>query len=440
MRALLRNNILSGICLIAFGTGQLGCSDRENSGPSLEADSGRDTGADADTDADSDSDADSDVEDTCSRDLDDLGIMEVPSGFNVFEAEGFVKYTEHIAPNGKPIRIFAQDKVSDLALYRARSLLEFFLSDAPGTNFGSDKTAVANTMADNEAILIMPNGADGEGAEPQVFGQPLYENETPVEGSRWYMENDYEHRDAAFEEIFHLVHDFGIGTYMPGALPEYQQALVAEAEEALDDGRWGIPIDPEVNNWIEELRQEGSLAQEYIASVIDSYYGLWGPWTEDAGGMWGIYIAKTRDEVANRDPDGMALLESFLPPYITYEVRIDPQYDGSFSMTFDETQPYTHKSRYLLNATLTGANNAGLIGNERDNRLRGNSGDNTLDGREGDDTAVFKGSRDEYTVTHKDDSITVSDNVSDRDGADTLVNMEFVEFCNGSLPSDSFGQ
>ncbi|MCP4676621.1 MAG: hypothetical protein GY854_14130 [Deltaproteobacteria bacterium] len=327
-----------------------------------------------------------------------------------------------------------------MALYRARGLLEFFLSDAPGTTYGSDKTAVANTMADNEAILIMPNGADGEGPEPQVWGQPLYEKETPVEGSSWYMENDYEHRDAAFEEIFHLVHDFGIGTDMPGALPEYQQALLAEAEEALEDGRWGIPIDPEMDNWIEELRREGSLAQEYIASVIDSYYGLWGPWTEDVGGMWGIYIAKTRDEVKTSDPDGMALLESFLPPYVSYEVRIDPECEGSFSMTFDEAKPYTHKSRYLLNATLTGANSSGLIGNDRDNRLRGNAGDNNLDGREGDDIAVFKGARDEYTIVHNDDSITVSDSISDRDGSDTLVNIEFVKFCDGSLPSDSLGK
>ena len=32
----------------------------------------------------------------------------------------------------------------------------------------------------------------------------------------------------------------------------------------------------DTSDWIDELRDEGSLTQEYLASVIDSYYGLWG--------------------------------------------------------------------------------------------------------------------------------------------------------------------
>ncbi len=436
MRNFVQKALLAAICSPTILVGQIACTDSGNTGSPVSEDAGTDT--DTDVDSDTDTDTDGDGDNRCSSDLDDLGISDTPGEFSDFTAAGFVKYTEHIAPNGKPIHIFAQDMVSDLALYRARSLLEFFLTDAPGTTYGGDKKAVANNMADYEAILIMPGGADGEGPEPAVWGQPLYEKETPVEGSDWYMENDFEHRDAAFEEIFHLVHDFGIGTDVPGALPEYQQALVAEAEEALTDGRWGIPIDSMVAEWIEELRQEGSLAQEYIASVIDSYYGLWGPWTEDEGGMWGIYIAKTRDEVATSDPEGMALLESFLTPYITYEVRLDPALDGTFSMTFDELDPYTHKSRYLLHATLTGTNDSALVGNDQDNRLRGNAGDNAIDGRGGNDTAVFKGARDEYDIIDNGDSITVADTVADRDGTDNLVDIEKLEFCDRSLKDGEF--
>ena len=44
-----------------------------------------------------------------------------------------------------------------------------------------------------------------------------------------------------------------------------------------------------VEDWLEELEREDLLAQEYIASVIDSYYGLWAAWDEDEGGMWGIW-------------------------------------------------------------------------------------------------------------------------------------------------------
>ena len=187
-----------------------------------------------------------------------------------------MKYTEVIAPNGKSIPIIAQEGVRDIAVARARNLLKFFLTDVPHSKYGSDKSTVANTMTINKAILMMPEGAHREGREPDIEAQPLYESETPVDGSRWYIKNDWNHRDAAFEEIFHLVHDTGIGTYLRGALPEYQRALKVEAIKAMREKRWGISIDPEVNDWLEELAKENSLAQEYIAAVIDSYYGLWG--------------------------------------------------------------------------------------------------------------------------------------------------------------------
>ena len=125
-------------------------------------------------------------------------------------------------------------------------------------------------MADNGAALMMPNGAHEEWNEPPLDAQPLYAAETPVEGGAWFLNSNYEHRDAAFEEIFHLVHDMGIGTFMPRALPNYQSDLDSEARAAIADGRWGIPVEPGVEDWLEELEREDSLAQEYIASVIDS--------------------------------------------------------------------------------------------------------------------------------------------------------------------------
>lgn len=85
------------------------------------------------------------------------------------------------------------------------------------------------------------------------------------------MTNDAEHRDATLEEVFHQVHDRGIETSEPGALPQYQEQLLQEAKAALADGRWAKGQ----KDWTDELAAEGSLAQEYIASVIDNYYGLW---------------------------------------------------------------------------------------------------------------------------------------------------------------------
>ena len=368
--------------------------------------------------------------------LDDVGvILETPDtqGYRRYANQGFTRYTEVVAPNGGTIPIFAQDGIRDSQLMRARNLLRFFLRDVPGSKWGGDKSDVANAMADNNAVLMMPNGEHEEGNEPNLPAQPLYEDETPADGSGWFMNNNYDHRDAAFEEIFHLVHDMGIGTWKPGVRPEYQADLDAEARAAMKDGRWGIPIDPFVSEWLDELEREDSLAQEYIASVIDSYYGLWGPWDEDEGGMWGIYIAKTREEIAERDPAGLALLEQFLPPTITTEIRLDDRLRRDFSMTFDASEPYTYKSQYFVHVTLTGDADVSLHGNARDNTLRGNFGDNTLDGAEGEDTVVYCGPRSDYAVT-RDDGVLL---VSGPDGADRLVDVEWVHFAGGRVAANT---
>jgi hypothetical protein len=356
-------------------------------------------------------------------------ILSTPSSHNDYLASGMDRYTTVEAPGGGLIYIYAQDQVSELQIRRVRSLLRFFLTDVPGSQFGSDKGAVASSMAEHGAVLVMPNGAHEEGNEPQLEAQPLYASETPVEGSTWYMTDDWDHRDAAFEEIFHLVHDLGIGTWVAGALPEYQALLDAEAREAVEDGRWGIPIDPYVEQWLLELEAEGSLAQEYIASVIDSYYGLWGAWHESPGGMWGIYIAGTRDEVAALDPDGMALLEAFLPPYLSCEIRLDPGFEGTFSLEFDPDASYTHKSRYLTRVTLTGDRDSGLRGNDQDNTLRGNAGDNLLDGGAGEDVVVYCDAMSEYQVDVQGDTTVVQG----PDGRDTLQRIESVHFADQIL-------
>ena len=221
------------------------------------------------------------------------------------------------------------------------------------------------------------------------------------------------------------MHDNGIGTYKRGALPEYQKELKAEANQSIKDVRWGIPIDPEVNDWIVELREENSLAQEYIASVIDSYYGLWAAFDEKPGGMWGIYIAKTRDEIKEKDPNGFALLEAFLPPMMVgYESLIDSSFSGTFSLQFNEEIPYTNKSQYYVDVTLTGSKDTGLLGNSADNTFRGNKGDNTIDGGEGIDTVIFQGKKEEYNIKGN----VVKDTFGGRDGTDTLISIEVITF------------
>lgn len=382
------------------------------------------------------------------------GVVELPSTVPAaFANGGFVKYTKIQCPNGEAIHFVAQDQVTDAMVVRARTLLEFYLKDLPGSEFGADKTNVTNTMGTNDATLVLMNGAHGEGPEPTVNGQELYQNEMTVEGSDWYQNNNFEYRDASFEEILHMMHDMGIGVDGPNsisnpALPAYQQEIRA-AQDNADNGFEIWPLGGNSGNiqgWYNELDAENSLSQEYLASVIDSYYGLWDPWTEDPNtGMWGVYIAHNRAEIQTEDPMGWALLPKFFSPTINVDMIIDPTFSGTFSMTFESATSYTAKSRYMQHAYLTGSNASSLQGNSHYNRLKGNSANNTfegmagndrLDGAGGNNTAIFSGESGEYTVTNLNTHAIVLDLVDDRDGVDTLWNMHMLQFTDQTVTID----
>lgn len=351
----------------------------------------------------------------------------IPSNLgSVYTASNnFDRYTNVKTPNGGKIHIVAQNNLTDEQIVRCRSILEFYLTDYPGSTYGSDKSGIANKMAANNAILCLLNGQD-DGNNPvgeQVTGQPLYQNEIQVEGGAWYMTQNYNHRDAAFEEIIHLVHDYGIGvdnngTPAPsGAAPAFQATIRSAQQHALNSNLWGIGA----RDWIDELAQENSLSQEYLASLVDGYYGLWGAWTESAShGMWGVYVGKDRADMQLDDPMGYDIMQGdFFHPYLTYNARIDADLNGNFSLKYDATKPYTNHSRYLKNITLLGSNNNSVTVNELDNNITGNSGENTV---------IFTGAYQEYTMSNLDEKTVISDNMSNRDGTNTLSNIEILQF------------
>ena len=370
------------------------------------------------------------------------------------------KYTEVIAPNVRPIRIYGQSEVSSLQLYRARSILSFYLSDFDCEDepcYGRDKAAVANAMADNGAILDMPNGAHEQpGAGQSLRGQELYAAETPVEGGDWYMDNNMEHRDAAFEEILHLVHDNGIGIdrpgYQAGALPQFQE-LIREATTANQptwltppgNGNWG----EDSRDWINELAGEGSLTQEYLASVIDSYYGLWELYGK---GMWGIYKASKREELATIDPLGLEVVKRFFSPRLTWMVYLSPELSSgtTFQLDFDESPgannpAHAYKSRYIDNVYLLGGNDSNLRGNANDNCFGVNAGDNTVDGGVGGlDVLMLRGSSSDYTVSQDGEEMTVTDRVEGRDGITRPLNIDVISYMdvavlqNGDLEAGNY--
>lgn len=351
----------------------------------------------------------------------------------------FDRYVQLIAPNGKPIHVFAQPEISAAQIRHVRDVMLHYLTDLPDSEFGKNKGAIADRMADNRAMMMICKGHDGQYREPRIDAQPLYADETIVEGSSAYINNEFEdHRDATLEETLHCVHDFGIGVDVRGApkgvAPEFQIEIRAATTFAMKNHIWPTRrADGETKDWIEELREEGSLTQEYLASAIDSYYGLWGPFDKDFG-MWGIYIAKTRADIKAKDPKGFSLVEKFFHPFLTYSAEIDAGFEGTFLMAFDPKTAYTHKSRYLLNARLTGEKNSNLTGNAQDNTLAGNAGDNVIDGGDGHDTAVFAEPESAYTVTkNKDGSTTVVG-----EGTDRLVNIEKIIFDGKKLESKMF--
>lgn len=355
-----------------------------------------------------------------------LGITSVPENLGSSYTSMFNRYTKVTAPNGGVIHIVAQSQITNEQIVRARGVLEHYLGNYPGSLYGSDKSAVANKMADNKAILLLLNGKDEGNDKVKVQGQPLYYEEMQVEGSSWYINQNYDqHRDATYEEILHLVHDYGIGVdgpnTSPGALPELQALIRAAQKNAVAKNLWGIGMTN-----LPELDKENSLSQEYLASVIDSYYGLWGAWNgSPTNGMWGGYIAKTRAEIVTEDPEGQKIMDNkYFHPYLTYNARIDKSFTGTFYLKFDSAYPYTHHSRYLKDVTLLGESNVNVVVNELDNNITGNNGRNTV---------VLSGKRADYIISGNTSSAIVEDRVSGRDGKNTLKSIEKLQFSDETI-------
>jgi hypothetical protein len=358
----------------------------------------------------------------------------------------FVKYTKIYAPNGKPIHILAQDGWTDDQIKKGRNVLEFILTDYPGSEYGNDKSTIANAMADRKATMVFFNTEPDlrkafrgplRGAT-DLSMQDLRANECPAEGDDDYM--NHMTRDASFEEIWHLVHDYGVKQVLPDMIAEMRKANDAAAEQ----GWRGWPDD-----------EPDEHPNEYVGVLIDNYYDLWtvrpklyegrdiAPEDVPEGqSHFGRYFAGSRARMKDQDTAGYALMEKFFPPFLTYTPELPDYFEGTFFLTFDESMAYTYKSQHLVNVTLTGTNNANITGNSYDNVLTGNEGDNiliggrgndTLEGGAGKDTAVFSGPRTDYTIRIHNGDSKVTDGKAGRDGEDSLKNIEILKFSDETV-------
>ncbi|MFT7616440.1 MAG: hypothetical protein ACI97A_000061 [Planctomycetota bacterium] len=360
----------------------------------------------------------------------------------------FDRYTRIVAPNGKPIHILAQEGWTNEGIVRTRKILGHFLTNVPGSKFGANKEAVANAMADRRATLAlfrteedMELAFDGPLGELDLGIQDLRANECPIEGSADYM--GHVTRDAAFEEILHLVHDYGIRPALPGYDQELQQANL----EAAKKGVW--------QPWPED--EPDSHRNEYIAAAYDNYIDLWQVKPKkyegedlDANDLptgtshFGHFRANSRMALRKADARGFKLVEGFLPDHLTYEPTLPQSFEGVFSIRYDTKIPYTSVSKHLRHVRLCGALDSTLWGNQHANRLSGNAGNNSFEGHGGDDiidggkgidVAIYRGKKSDYQITVVFRVITILDKTANRDGKDVLTNVEFLQFSDGSRMS-----
>ena len=202
--------------------------------------------------------------------------------------EIFLKYIYVTAPNGKRIEIFGTAKVTDKQMVYARDILNQYLTIS-GKVYGSKKY-VANSMANKKAALVFWDSE--EQYEDNMIKlaftgynlQDLYATESIDSGNR----------DASYEEILHLVHNYGIA---PTA-PLFQKRLQQANDDAIAKGLW-IP-----RSGADDL-PEADFDDEYFAAIVDCYLDLW---KGKGGTMGGAYKPSSRAEMQKQDPVGYQLV------------------------------------------------------------------------------------------------------------------------------------
>ena len=77
--------------------------------------------------------------------------------------------------------------------------------------------------------------------------------------------------------------------------------------------------------------------------------------------------------------------------------------------------------------------------NNNGDRVTGGGGNDTINGGTGIDTAVYSGTAAQHTITRSGSTITIADTTANRDGTDTLTNVERATFTDVTLAFDLSG-
>ncbi|WP_045495998.1 hypothetical protein [Vibrio hyugaensis] len=290
--------------------------------------------------------------------------------------------------------------------------------------------------------------------------QSLMYRELTVEGDCHYMSNfaDYcatlgEHadRDAAFEEILHLVQAHGIA---PNAsTSSLQNGIQAHALSIYSDMQAGKPTvwRPTQRDWEdwesddfdpERVKQTGpSYSHEYFAAALEAYMGVA---KANGQGLDG-YQALTREEMQSQDPQAVDWISGLFHGYLQYTANIDsagvklytektnsgtvptfrmaPNKDGL-------VEAYTYKSQWLTKVKIVGDQAINVIGNDQDNTFEGNSKNNSIYGEGGVNTYSVPHKLAECLVIKAKHSISVDcPNI----GTDELYNIQKIQFTDQTL-------
>jgi hypothetical protein len=201
----------------------------------------------------------------------------------------FSKYSYVNTPNGGRIEIFGTSKVSDEQMLYAKDILKQYLTSEGTLYKKKHKKVIANSMANKKtALTFWDNEQQAESNIDKVVKlgyniQDLYATESLNSGNR----------DASYEEILHMVHNYGIAP----TLFKYQDRLQKANNNAIKKGIW------KPRTGAEDL-PKADFDDEYLAALMDCYLGLW----EGQSNTMGGYEPTSKQEQKAKDPIGHQLI------------------------------------------------------------------------------------------------------------------------------------
>jgi len=361
------------------------------------------------------------------------GIVNMPEDDNSLFSSIASHYTHLVAPNGDVIPILIQDEIEDFQVLHIRGILESYLEDVSGTQWGSNKSLISNAIASSNAILFILND-DSEIENSDLIslfdlgvdGHIIISDKIISEGTSEYITNLS--NDLSYQIILDFIYEHGIQLVIPGMVNHLEESMI----NAITDDIY-IPS-PQIS--------EENYLLRYFKLGLEIYYGLWehNP-NEDGFAGDQEYALINRNQLQNGDSLLYGILNNFFNEFWTYNAILPSTFSSSFNLILDTNSTYTYKSQYLKHINLSGSNESSIIGNNYNNHFTGNNGKNyfvgeggsdTLNGGLGLDKVVYLGSLDEYIVVPMDEpsdsAFRVIDIVNNRDGIDYLKNIEEIEF------------